>query len=220
MCNIGKLIKKELIFLVGTMRPQFIIILFFITVLPMISPSLSSMGAIIVPYFAIYGAMAYEERGKGDYLVATLPVKRSEICWAKYLLGIIYTIVGVVCSLIFVQIGSLILPESLRGVWETENIVLLGVTLSVLGILYTALMIPILLKVGVEKSRYVMFVLYIIIFIASSGLGGVLKEIGIEGLILTLNPSLLIMLGGLLGIVGYTLSFIFSLHLLKTKEFY
>ncbi|MEG0906083.1 MAG: ABC-2 transporter permease [Cellulosilyticaceae bacterium] len=214
MDNLYKLIRKELIFFKGTMSMQFIISLLFITVFPLISANFIFMGSMIIPYFAIYGAMAYEEKSRGEVLVAILPVSRQEICLSKYILGMLYTILGVVISVSCLLLGELFLPPQAVRTLVISNIGGFSVMMVVIGMIYTAIMLPIVFKFGTEKSRYIMLFLYMGIFAVSGVVGGVLKEIG------KVEMGTGIAIGmGLVGILLYGLSINLSIKIMINKEF-
>lgn len=217
MDNMYKLIKKELIFFKGTMRMQFIISLLFVTIFPLISTNFMFMGSMIIPYFAIYGAMAYEERSRGEVLMATLPISRKELCLSKYILGMIYNVLGVLISIICVSIGEKIMPGSDERMMIISNIVEFGMMMISIGMIYIAIILPILLNFGTEKSRYIMLLLYIGIFALSGAFGGILEEVGavdaFQGMIGTATGMLLV------GILLYILSISISTKILMNKEF-
>lgn len=214
MDNLYKLIRKELIFFKGTMRMQFVISLLFVTVFPLVSANFIFMGSMIIPYFAIYGAMAYEERSRGEVLVATLPVSRREICLSKYILGMLYTILGVVISVSCLFLGELFLPPQAVRTLVISNIGGFSVMMIVIGMIYIGIMLPIVLKFGTEKSRYIMLLLYMGIFAVSGAMGGILEEIGKVEMGAGIGIGM-----GLVGILLYGLSIGLSTKIMVSKEF-
>lgn len=211
MNNILKLITKDLIFIKGAMKLQLLIGILFVVIFPIADPSLATIGAILVPYFLVYGTMAYEERSKGEVLNATLPVSRSEICLSKYGSALFYSVVSALGTALTLRLGAKFLPSIFHQAYQDMPIMpVVGMSL-IISIIYVAVMLPIIFKFGTEKSRIIMLVLYMGAFFSLS----VISEIFLE--VFTAVP----MVGIVLGVVlVYIVSVSVGLKIYNNKAFH
>lgn len=208
MNNVIKLVKKELIFIKGAMKMQLVMSLVFLVIFPILSPQLCLFGCVMVPYLLIYGAMAFEEKSKGEEMTAVLPVSRKEICLSRYALGMLYTVIGLIITGISMKIGGLLRPNTPEVIMIIDNLFMNLVLVGALILSYTALILPVLLKFGTEKSKYIMFALYLVAFMFL----GKSTEIMGTGVF---NPSALIVFA----VGSYLLSIMISLGIYQKREF-
>jgi ABC-type transport system involved in multi-copper enzyme maturation permease subunit len=99
-------------------------------------------------------SMSYDDFAKWDKYALTMPILRKDIVLSKYILFIILMIVGTVAS----GILSLAMNIYLHLNKAMEVVVTCGVMMLVIIFLFSILM-PLLLKYGVEKSRILIFVI-------------------------------------------------------------
>lgn len=215
MNNVLKLMKRELRFVMTSMRFQLIASLIFIFIFPFSSPALAFVGVVIVPYFLLYGAMGFEERSHTQVLIATLPVSSSQLCIAKYLLGFFYTAFAICCSLVFSTLGGMFLPADPVRDMILNNRFILATSLITVALVYVGLILPILFKLGTEKSRYLMIVLYAGIFALVPAISNSLELTGVTYLIQRLNPLILLFIS----ICLYLISLVISTSICAKKEY-
>ncbi|MEG1432497.1 ABC-2 transporter permease [Eubacterium sp.] len=96
--------------------------------------------------------MAYDEKAHWERFALTMPVSRWDIVLSKYLLSTICAICGAVLSIIVALLLGTPVTEALFTV-----LVLLGG-----GFVITAIIYPVLFKLGVEKGRLLMMLVVLI----------------------------------------------------------
>ncbi|MBQ7902791.1 MAG: ABC-2 transporter permease [Oscillospiraceae bacterium] len=95
-------------------------------------------------------SIAYDERCGWDRVVNTCPLSRSQVIIAKYLLGLVLTAI----SAVVVFAIYLFHPH----MTVTENIGTVAV-MSLMALVYQALLLPTIIKFGSEKGRMIMMVI-------------------------------------------------------------
>ena len=105
----------------------------------------------------VYQVMAYEDHNNIDYLISYLPVKRSEYVLSRYLFGIISILLSIVllCIVYFVSIKI----NDLQGI----SLNLLLPTSITSAILSMSVIIPLVLKFGINKGRVFMRIIVILV---------------------------------------------------------
>ncbi|MDD4692308.1 MAG: ABC-2 transporter permease [Eubacterium aggregans] len=96
--------------------------------------------------------MAYDEKAHWERFALTMPVSRWDIVLSKYLLSLICAVCGAVLSIIV----SLLLGTPVTEALLTVLILLGG------GFIITAIIYPVLFKLGVEKGRLLMMLVILI----------------------------------------------------------
>ncbi len=97
-------------------------------------------------------SMAYDEKANFYKYSLTMPVSRTDIVASKYLLSLICALFSIVIS---AAIGAVLSKN------PTESI-LTSVTSMSIGITLAALILPFIFKLGVEKGRLIMIVLFLV----------------------------------------------------------
>jgi len=207
------LLIKDLICLKGTIKIYIAMILVFMvlglviasgdggeegiwTVLGMIS-----ILAAILPFTSAI----LDEQAHWDKRALTLPLRRSTVVYSKYLLGGILILGAAVANLCIGLAAGTELRELLPGIWA----------LVLFSLLMLSLIIPLLLRFGAEKGRFLM------IFIAAllSGLFVTVgSRIGIPG-ISQASLMRMLLLGSLAVAAIVLISVSISLRVYEKKEF-
>lgn len=90
-------------------------------------------------------SLAYDERSKWERFAVTMPVSRKQLVISKYVFFIIVAaVVAVIAAVGGVIIGG-----------EPDETVLLAFAAVPLGMILNGIIMPVLLKFGVEKGRFV-----------------------------------------------------------------
>lgn len=202
--NLIALVKRDIVFAMTVMKAQLIIGLVLTITFSLDGMKWALMTSIVVPYFLVYGQMAFEERDRSDKLVMTLPVSRSAIALAKYMVIAIYIVTAALLSLCMMTLTY--------GVGSMYDILQMTLLIMGVGMAYTAIMVPIILKWGVEKSRYIIFVSYILFYIFLT-LGRVQEDL------MQVVARLNLFWGIVMLIALFCLSMLATLNIYKTKEF-
>lgn len=162
------------------------------------------MGAIVFFCVAVpLSALAYDEKDNWDKFALASGVTRNQLAVSRYLLGLAVFLPMWAVSFILVAAG---------GMWNIEN---LSVLLSYGGIALLTIdaILPVVLKIGVEKGRLV-YILTILIVIALGGVLAFLVEaIGGDSV---LYSSVAVLA---LGIAGFFLSIKIACNIYRKKDF-
>lgn len=148
-------------------------------ILGLVTGSCVELVAFLI-FFAVMqvvSAYSYGERAKLDLLANTLPISRKHIVLSKYvLMGILLT-VSAVCGCLTLLVSDLV--HNNIGI-EDYSVVLLCV---MAGLLFAVIVMPLILKFGSEKARYMLVAIYVIPFALFYVLG---KELNINNVMVGL----------------------------------
>lgn len=159
---IWKLVKKDLTYLITSLKSTIVSIICLGLFLPMVGIGFGIAMPALVCYVGFYGILAYEERSKMHLLSATFPVTRREICLAKYM----YALLIIVFAMILSLVGSLIGSVANEGSYTLLDELPLYITLmAASAIIYIAVILPFVFKFGTIKARYALMIIYIFIFV-------------------------------------------------------
>ena len=141
----GLLIKDVL-----NLRPQFriyIIILLIWFAIALFRADCTFFSGVMVMFVVMLpiNTIAYDEKAGWDKFALTMPLSRDDIVLAKYL----FMICTITAIAVITFIGNLIIT---RDVAESAGVMLYAMPV---GLILDAVIIPLLLKFGVEKGRVV-----------------------------------------------------------------
>ncbi|MBC5648404.1 ABC-2 transporter permease [Christensenella tenuis] len=152
----------------------------------------------------------YDTGSKWDKFVLTLPFTREQIVRSKYLFSLI--MVGVGMGL------GLALSAVLAAAGQTEldaGMLLTAGFLAACALLSVSLIIPLVFRFGVEKSRIIVIVIFLVpfmTFIALAGNGAV-DGAAVEGALPALARVLPVC-----GAAALVVSYLISVHIYRKKE--
>ena len=162
----------------------------------------------------VYQVMAYEDHNNIDYLISYLPVKRKDYVLSRYLLGIVSILLSsiLLCIVYFISIKitssqeislNLLLPTSITS-----------------AILSMSVIIPLVLKFGINKGRVFMSIIVMVVSTVPvsimSGISQNSKTIdSIMNLINTLGMPLITVI---INVFIILISTVISINLYKNKE--
>jgi len=148
------LILKDLMGLKKFSKNYLIFILFYAVI-----GLFSNMYALFSGFIMVFAfmlpitAVSFDERSKWDSYALTMPISRKDIVLSRYLLGLIFAGAAVVICFVYTLITS------------GENFgtsLLLSGAFFLVGMLFFSIIFPILLKVGVEKGRLTMIIIFLL----------------------------------------------------------
>ena len=162
----------------------------------------------------LYQVMAYEDHNNIDYLISYLPVKRKDYVLSRYLLGIVSILLSsiLLCIVYFISIKitssqeislNLLLPTSITS-----------------AILSMSVIIPLVLKFGINKGRVFMSIIVMVVSTVPvsimSGISQNSKTIdSIMNLINTLGMPIITVI---INVFIILISTVISINLYKNKE--
>lgn len=94
-------------------------------------------------------SMTYDDMSKWDRYALTMPISRKDIVVSKYILSILLSIVSILVS---VTISYLLIITQKNNI-ESKELLLTAYILFFSSLAYISIMLPLIFKFGVEKSR-------------------------------------------------------------------
>ena len=147
------LIWKDLYAIKGQLKSAIYLLLFF-----MMLTFFFDMGPVVVMLAVLFGSMqvmtsfTFDEMSKWDKYALTLPVSRRDIITSKYLLGLLLTVGSAIIICPVILLFNIFFESFTVG--ELFSILC---TTSAGALLMLSLLIPIFLKFGTQKGRFVLF---------------------------------------------------------------
>lgn len=120
------------------------------------SVSMYSIMAMVYMTSIPLSSFSMDENCKWEKMAITTPLSRRQIVTSKYLLTLGCAVFSVVSAVVFVGIGSIIRPENTEFV---DGIISVSAGLGVMAIMIMVLL-PVLFKVGAEKGRILMMLIF------------------------------------------------------------
>ena len=162
----------------------------------------------------VYQVMAYEDHNNINYLISYLPVRRNEYVLSRYLFGLISILLSVVllCIVYFVSIKI----NGLQGI----SLNLLLPTSITSAILSMSVIIPLVLKFGINKGRVFMSIIVMVVStIPVSLISGISQDSKMLEVIMNImNHFGIPILTVVINSIVLVLSIAISINLYKNKE--
>lgn len=106
-------------------------------------------------------SFSHDEVSKWTGLALSLPVTRSQLVLSKYLLLLFLSAVGMLVSNVYGYLMLLIMKQPI-----TSELLAVSLACTLACILFISILMPAIFRFGVEKSRYLMFIVFFAPFIA------------------------------------------------------
>lgn len=145
------LILKDLIMLKSYAKTLIIMIGFFALVTFSNDASFLSGMIILILAMLPVTSFSFDQQSKWDLFSQTLPVSRKQLVWSKYLLGLIAIGSGVVIASLLNGVILLLKNQPV----DLLELVVANIAIAYAGILFLAVLIPLVYQFGVEKSRLI-----------------------------------------------------------------
>ncbi|MPQ42194.1 ABC-2 transporter permease [Clostridium tarantellae] len=212
MNNIINLVKRNFTtVLLSKKHILFVAVAFIIASIS--SPNFAIISFSMMLYSLFCTPAYYEEFSNTDYLIATLPINKSDYILSKYITLLIEMIFSLIYALVLFIISMSLAKISLSS---SHILTFIGSCL-VIGLLYISIIVPTVLKWGFANIRYI----FIFIAISSSILASSVSEIIIKTSTiqnLLNNISFLIALTFTMIIIIFIASIFLSISIYKKKE--
>ena len=115
----------------------------------------ASVGMMLLAMMPVY-ALGYDERCRWERYALAMPVRKSDLFWSRFLLDVIAVALGAAVQVLVALLAG-------RG----DLLSSLAVTAPA-AILYLLIVLPLMMKLGVEKGRFLL-ILLTAAFLAISG---------------------------------------------------
>ena len=213
MNNIINLTKMSLINLKAVYKQIYYVWIIWIGI-AIFNPFFLNMLLGISVLLTLYQVMAYEDNNNVDYLISYLPVKKSEYVISRYLFGIISILLSLVVILVVYFISIKINPA------EKMPLELLLPTSILSAVLSVAVIIPLVLKFGINKGRVLMSIIVMVISTIPVSIVSKLNETPniINNIMNVISKVGLPIIALILSIVALLISVFISLKLYLNKE--
>lgn len=163
-------------------------------------------------FFLVLAAYKYDEKNKSNYIINSLPVKRKEIVFVRYISLIIYSALSIGITLLF---GFVFHLFGYNNLFLSNISPFLICTVFIINILFASILFPIFFKFGYSKANIISTFLYFIFFFTSISLG-VKGNTEIIKFFASINIS-----AALFMLIGFlTISLIFILSMLLSIKLY
>ena len=106
----------------------------------------ASVGMMLLAMMPVY-ALGYDERCRWERYALAMPVRKSDLFWSRFLLGVIAGALGAAVQVLVALLAG-------RG----DLLSSLAVTAPA-AILYLLIVLPLMMKLGVEKGRFLLLLL-------------------------------------------------------------
>ena len=106
----------------------------------------ASVGMMLLAMMPVY-ALGYDERCRWERYALAMPVRKSDLFWSRFLLGVIAIALGAAVQVLVALLAG-------RG----DLLSSLAVTAPA-AILYLLIVLPLMMKLGVEKGRFFLLLL-------------------------------------------------------------
>lgn len=106
----------------------------------------ASVGMMLLAMMPVY-ALGYDERCRWERYALAMPVRKSDLFWSRFLLGVIAIALGAAVQVLVALLAG-------RG----DLLSSLAVTAPA-AILYLLIVLPLMMKLGVEKGRFLLLLL-------------------------------------------------------------
>ena len=162
----------------------------------------------------VYQVMAYEDHNNINYLISYLPVKRKEYVLSRYLLGIVSILLASILLCIVYFVSTKINPQ------QEMSLDILLPTSIISAILSMSVIIPLVLKFGINKGRLFMTMIGIVV---STVPVSIMSEISedpktLETIMNAINALGIPVITVVTSVIILLISIAISINLYKNKE--
>lgn len=211
------LILKDLLNLRKNLKTTIIICLFYTFIFSTLNPAFLSSMITILFAMQILTTFSYDDYSKWNVYALSLPISKKQLVLSKYVLNFSFVIGGGIFSFILASLISLF-----KGSLLTND--LLASTIGSTGImlLMTLILIPLIFKYGVERSRIMLLGIFAIPTILILIIGKILSLTGIsfpsDEQLNAMLPAIAV-ISIIVLILGTYMSYLTSVKIITKKEY-
>ena len=211
------LILKDLLNLRKNLKTIIIMCLFYTLLFSTLNPTFLSGMITILFAMQILTTFSYDDYSKWNMYALSLPITKKQLVLSKYILGISFIIFGGVFSFILTSLLSLFKGSFIFGDLVASIIGSTGIM-----ILMILILLPLIFKYGVERSRIMLLAIFAIPTVLILIISKVLALTGIpfpsEEQLNALLPVICI-IATLILIAGSYVSYMTSVKIVTKKEY-
>lgn len=208
----GLLIKDILLLRSYSKTIGFLIILYFILGLVGNNSYFFSGMSGVLCVMMVATSFSYDNYAKWDRYGASLPVRRSEMVGAKYLLALILIVVGIFITL-FMSFAFALVHKS-----DADQIFSMIIGTTAASIFMVSVLLPCIYKFGAEKGRLALVVAAIVVAIAAAPIIALLALVIPENDELSFVKDLIKYILPIVEVIIFYLSYKLSCRIYSKKE--
>ena len=209
MNNLVNLLKLQFNSLFA-IKKNLIFILVFGSIFAFTQPTMITFAGAMYLMLASYSVIFYEERSKMNYLIYSLPITIKEYIFSRYIYCLINTIIAILISL---ALSLIIRIVGFTDISNTMSLYEVSLVTALIGVFFTAVLMPATLLLGFEKGRYILIFIAVFPICFSTALLEIIPEINIH-----LTPTILTILSVLIGIILLLVSYFITCNIFNQKE--
>ena len=209
MNNLVNLLKLQFNSLFA-IKKNLIFILIFGALFGFFQPSMITFAGAMYLMLASYSVIFYEERSKMNYLIYSLPVTTKEYIFSRYIYCLINTLIALLISVALSVIIKIVGFTSIPNTMSIYGVIL---STAIIGVFFTAVLMPATLLLGFEKGRYVLVFIAVLPICFSTELVEIIPEININ-----LSTPTLSILGVIIAITVLLSSYFITSNRFAKKE--
>lgn len=148
-------------------------------------------------------SIAYDDLAKWDKFALAMPISRKRIVYSKYILSILLSLVGIILS---TAIGYIIIL--LKGKMSIIDFLIASYIIFSISIIFSCIILPLVFKFGVEKSRLMMMAVLAIPMVIAYALSEMGVPMPTENQIMTIlkiSPLIVLMILYISSSVSYNI---------------
>ncbi len=162
----------------------------------------------------VFTGMSYDSTAGWDKYVMTMPVSRKDVVRSKYIICVIYAATAIVVSGIFSIIINRIYPMEDVGLMLMT---IMAMTLLCLIFIIYSILLPMIFKLGVEKTRILMIAVIMIPVFAILGTAEYMPESVLD--FIEQHAAIFGAAGVIMSVLIYCISYFISVGIFSKKEF-
>lgn len=162
----------------------------------------------------VFTGMSYDSVAGWDKYVLTMPVSRKDVVRSKYLSCVIYAFSAIVVSTVFSIIINSIHPMEDGGLMLMVS---MAATLLCLEFIIYSILLPMIFKLGVEKTRILMVAVIMIPVFAILSIAESVPESVLD--FIEQHVAIFGAAGVIISVLIYFISYFISVSIFSKKEF-
>lgn len=195
---------------------QYILLFIFFGVLSVYLDSAIYFQAMVTMSMCmlVFTGMSYDSTAGWDKYVMTMPVSRKDVVLSKYVSCVIYAASAIVVSTVFSIIINRIHPMEDGGLMLMTTV---AATLLCLIFIIYSILLPMIFKLGVEKTRILMIAVIMIPVFAILGTAEYMPESVLD--FIEQHAAIFGAAGVIMSVLIYSISYFISMSIFSKKEF-
>ena len=153
------LVLKDLLNLQSYLKTIVVFVAFY-TVLSFTMADVSFVAGMLIILFAMIpiSSFSYDHQAKWDVFGQTLPVTRKQIVLGKYIVALIFIVLGFALSFVITFIATFFKNDTI----DLMELFIGNGMIALTGLILLAIMLPLIYKFGVEKSRIMLMTIALV----------------------------------------------------------